>query len=60
VVGHRGRLISTDFSPAMVDAARRRGSERGVDNVEYRVMDAEQIELESASVDGSCAASATC
>ena len=29
VVGERGRLISTDFSPAMVAAARRRGAERG-------------------------------
>jgi ubiquinone/menaquinone biosynthesis C-methylase UbiE len=51
-VGDRGRLISTDFSPAMVAAARRRGAERGLDNVEYRVMDAERIELETASVDG--------
>ena len=52
IVGESGRLISTDFSPAMVDAARRRGAERGVSNVEYRVMDAERIELEADSVDG--------
>ena len=51
LVGERGRLISTDFSPAMVEAARRRGAERGVRNVEYRVMDAERIELEADSVD---------
>jgi ubiquinone/menaquinone biosynthesis C-methylase UbiE len=52
MVGDRGRLISTDFSPAMLAAARRRGAERGLANVEYRLMDAERIELEADSVDG--------
>jgi ubiquinone/menaquinone biosynthesis C-methylase UbiE len=52
IVGDEGRLISTDFSPAMLAAARRRGAERGVGNVEYRVIDAERIELERDSVDG--------
>ena len=51
-LGERGRLLSTDFSPAMVEAARRRGTELGVENVEYRVMDAERIELDADSVDG--------
>jgi ubiquinone/menaquinone biosynthesis C-methylase UbiE len=51
VVGERGRLFSTDFSPAMVEAARRRGAERGLGNVEYRVIDAERIALEADSVD---------
>jgi ubiquinone/menaquinone biosynthesis C-methylase UbiE len=51
-VGERGRVISTDLSPAMVRAARRRGAERGQGNVEYRVMDAERNELEADSVDG--------
>ena len=51
LVGARGRLISTDFSPAMVEVARRRGAALGLGNVEYRVMDAEHIELEAASVD---------
>jgi ubiquinone/menaquinone biosynthesis C-methylase UbiE len=46
------RLISTDFSPAMMDIARRRGAELGLGNVDYRLMDAERIELEAASVDG--------
>ena len=41
-VGERGQLITTDFSPAMVDAARRRGAELGVNNVKYKVMDAER------------------
>jgi SAM-dependent methyltransferase len=50
-VGESGRLICSDFSPGMLDAARRRGAERGVANVEYRLLDAERIELDSASVD---------
>jgi ubiquinone/menaquinone biosynthesis C-methylase UbiE len=52
IVGDRGRLISTDFSPAMVQVARRRGDELRLANVRYRVMDAERVELDSDSVDG--------
>jgi ubiquinone/menaquinone biosynthesis C-methylase UbiE len=52
IVGEGGRLICTDFSPAMLAAARRRGAERGLSSVEYRVIDAERIELEADSVDG--------
>jgi SAM-dependent methyltransferase len=52
IVGDSGRLITTDFSPAMLEAARRRGAELGVANVDYRVMDAERIELDRDSVDG--------
>ena len=51
-VGERGRLISTDLSPTMVGVARRRGSELGVANVDFRVIDAERIELDADSVDG--------
>lgn len=52
LVGAGGRLISSDFSPAMVDVARRRGTELGVGNVEYRVLDAQEIDLAADSVDG--------
>ena len=52
IVGERGHLISSDLSPAMLEAARRRGAERGVANAEYRVIDAERIELGADSVDG--------
>jgi ubiquinone/menaquinone biosynthesis C-methylase UbiE len=52
IVGERGRLISTDFSPAMVEVARRRGAELGLQNVDYRVMDAEHIALDADSVNG--------
>jgi SAM-dependent methyltransferase len=48
----KGRLISSDFSPAMVDVGRRRAAELGLGNVEHRVIDAEQNELADDSVDG--------
>jgi len=52
LVGDAGRLISSDFSPEMVEIARRRGAELGLENVDYRVIDAERIDLDVASVDG--------
>ena len=52
IIGETGRLITTDFSPRMLEAARRRGAELGATNVDYRLMDAERIELADASVDG--------
>jgi SAM-dependent methyltransferase len=52
IAGERCRLISTDFSPDMVEVARRRGAELGLQNVDYRVIDAERIELDADSVDG--------
>jgi ubiquinone/menaquinone biosynthesis C-methylase UbiE len=52
IAGERGHLISTDFSPEMVAVARRRGAALGLRHVEYRVMDAEHIELDTNSVDG--------
>jgi SAM-dependent methyltransferase len=50
-VGADGRVISTDFAPEMVDVARRFGDARGVTNVEYRVLDAESMDLDDDSVD---------
>jgi len=52
IVGEQGRLISTDISPSMVEAARRRGAELGVRNVEFLVMDAERLDVDDDSVDG--------
>ena len=52
VLGKSGRLISSDFSPAMAEIARRRSAELGLTNVEHRILDAEQIELSDDSVDG--------
>ena len=51
-VGDEGGVICTDFSPEMIEAARRNGAARGIENVEYRVLDAESMDLPDASVDG--------
>src|SRR5687768_5783293 len=51
-LGDGGRLICTDFSPQMVEVARRRAGELGLENVEFRVMDAERMDLDDDSVDG--------
>jgi SAM-dependent methyltransferase len=50
-LGPGGRLITTDLSPSMLAAARRRGEQLGVRNVTYEVMDAEKLPLDTDSVD---------
>ena len=52
LVGEAGRVIVTDFTPEMVAAARRRAEELDVHNAEFRVLDAERMDLETDSVDG--------
>jgi ubiquinone/menaquinone biosynthesis C-methylase UbiE len=47
-----GRLVSTDLSPVMVDAAKKRGAELRITNADYRVLDAQAMDLEDASFDG--------
>lgn len=47
-----GRVIIADFAPAMVEAAHRRAAELGIANAEFRVLDAEQMDLPTGSVDG--------
>ena len=51
-VGPEGRVISTDFAPEMVAAARRESERLGLNNVEHREMDAERMDLDDDSVDG--------
>jgi ubiquinone/menaquinone biosynthesis C-methylase UbiE len=51
-LGPTGRLISSDFVPAMVEAASRGAAERGLANVECRVLDAQRVDLPDGSVDG--------
>ena len=46
-----GRLISSDLSRGMVDAAQRGAAARGLGNVEFRVIDAQAIDLPDSSVD---------
>jgi ubiquinone/menaquinone biosynthesis C-methylase UbiE len=50
-IGEDGRLVSTDFAPAMVEAAKRNGAAQGLDNVEHRVLDAENMDLDDDSFD---------
>jgi SAM-dependent methyltransferase len=50
-IGPEGRLLTTDFAPEMVEAAKRNGEARGLQNVDYRVLDAERMDLEDDSVD---------
>jgi SAM-dependent methyltransferase len=52
LVDETGRVIITDFAPEMVAAARRRAEDLDVENTEFRVLDAERMDLETDSVDG--------
>ena len=52
LVGEEGRVVSSDRSPAMVEVGRRRAEKLGLHNVEHRVLDAEDLDLPDASVDG--------
>jgi SAM-dependent methyltransferase len=52
LIGETGHLISTDFAPRMVAAARRRAAELGISNAEFRLLDAERMDLATDSVDG--------
>jgi SAM-dependent methyltransferase len=52
LVGESGRVIVTDFTAEMVAAARRRAQELGVQNAEFRELDAERMDLKTDSVDG--------
>lgn len=48
LAGRVARVLSTDFSPAMVEAARR----RRIPGAEHRVMDLQQLDLPDDSFDG--------
>ncbi len=52
LVGPGGRVIISDFSEAMVEAAERRAGELGLENIEFRILDAEQLDLPDDAVDG--------
>jgi SAM-dependent methyltransferase len=52
VVGSDGRVIVSDFSEAMVEAAARHAEALGLENVECRVLDAERLDLPDDDVDG--------
>lgn len=45
-VGPEGRVVCSDFAPEMVEAVREHAGSLGLEQVEARVLDAEQLELE--------------
>ena len=47
-----GKVICSDFAEAMLDAARARAAQLGLDNVEFRRLDAESLSIDTASIDG--------
>jgi ubiquinone/menaquinone biosynthesis C-methylase UbiE len=47
-----GTLILTDVSEGMLEVARARAQDLGISNVEFKLMDAEWIDLPTADVDG--------
>ena len=52
LVGSQGRVIGIDKSEALLEEARRRATEAGASNVEFRTGDAERLPLDDDSVDG--------
>jgi SAM-dependent methyltransferase len=50
-VGPEGSVLLTDFADAMVDAARDRATDAGVQNVDFAVLDAQDLGLPDASFD---------
>jgi ubiquinone/menaquinone biosynthesis C-methylase UbiE len=52
LVGSGGHVIVSDFSEAMVEAARRNADKLGLENVECRMLDAERLDLPDEAVDG--------
>ena len=51
LIAPTGKLITSDGAEAMLEAARRRADELGIENVQFRAMEAEWIDLPTASVD---------
>jgi ubiquinone/menaquinone biosynthesis C-methylase UbiE len=51
-VGGGARLISADRERGMVEAAERLALDRGLDGIEFRVLDGERLDLADSSIDG--------
>jgi demethylmenaquinone methyltransferase/2-methoxy-6-polyprenyl-1,4-benzoquinol methylase len=50
-VGPRGRVVGTDFNDDMLAHARRKAAERGLDDIAWRVEDAQQLGFDDAEFD---------
>lgn len=51
IVGPRGRVVTTDITPAMVATAREQATEQGLTNISFVVADAEHLPFASSSFD---------
>ncbi len=49
--GPEGAVLATDLSPEMLGYGRKRAEKLGLDNIEFRQMDAQALELPEASFD---------
>jgi SAM-dependent methyltransferase len=47
----RGRVVATDLSPRMIEVASNLAKTAGLDNIEFRAMDAEALEFQGSSFD---------
>jgi ubiquinone/menaquinone biosynthesis C-methylase UbiE len=50
-VGPEGRVLATDFAPSMLAQGRARARDLGLDNIEFREMDAAEIQLAETGFD---------
>ena len=50
----QARVVASDFSPAMLEVAKRRGAEAGLDNMTIDQQDATNLSFDDASFDVSC------
>ena len=51
IVGPEGHVIGLDMTPEMIEAAKKNAAEAGATNVEFRLGDAEEMPIESGTVD---------
>jgi len=50
-IGEKGKVIGIDFTPAMIDKARKNNDERGFNNVEFRQGDIEKMPVAANTAD---------
>ena len=50
-VGPTGRVVATDQSPAMLAIAERRAGDRGLTNIEFRLLDANEFDFPDETID---------
>ena len=51
LVGPAGQVLATDQAPEMLEVAREKAAERGLTNVEFRLADGEELDVEAESFD---------